>query len=514
MPETPTHERPPPAHAAGRVTANTVAQLAALVLAALANLGAIPIVIDRLGTEGYGILVLLLAYLAFFEAIGAGIQLALVRELHRTSSAGPAAARAVLRTGTVVGTTFGLGSSAVTLLLAAATSTLGGPSLLAAPGDSLWSWAGAAATLLLVRSLSFIVSAPLVAAERIDILNVIRSTFELVRIAGMVAVLLRGDSLFSVLVVFVVAAILDGAVTARVASSYAPSGWLRPMLAASTLRRLLPFWRSTIVTNLSAWVQLEMDKFLFSAFLPLRRLPFYQVPFGLSQRIGLIATSLATSLFPTVSLRATGAGTSLPRIFLSSTKAVAILTVLPTVILFVYARELLELWIGPEFADQSSQPLRILAVGFLLNSLGRVPGATCQAIGHPRVTARLAVYNAGLGSLLLALLLPRFGIIGGAAAFTCVQAILIPELARRTCVLVQLRFSTWFREALLRTAGLGIAIGGALAALKGPETSPWVLAATATAAALLYAAIAARWVLTRDERQTVYQMLPTKRRAA
>jgi O-antigen/teichoic acid export membrane protein len=66
------------------------------------------------------------------------------------------------------------------------------------------------------------------------------------------------------------------------------------------------------------------------------------------------------------------------------------LCVFPLVVLIVmFSSEILDLWLGGEFARQSRHVFQFLAIGVFFNSLAQVPFALIQAAGRPDLTAKL-----------------------------------------------------------------------------------------------------------------------------
>ncbi len=90
---------------------------------------------------------------------------------------------------------------------------------------------------------------------------------------------------------------------------------------------------------------------------------------------------------------------------------------LPLVILIVlFARTGLELWLDKEFASRSYRVAQLLAVGVLVNSLGLISQALIQASGRPDVTAKLHIIELPLYLSYLPWLLSVYGINGAAGA--------------------------------------------------------------------------------------------------
>ena len=76
---------------------------------------------------------------------------------------------------------------------------------------------------------------------------------------------------------------------------------------------------------------------------------------------------------------------------------VVYLALLPAVLAIILLGKGVGLWLGDEFARQSTGPLQWLAVGVFLNSLAMIPFVLIQAAGRPDLTAKfhmveLAIY--------------------------------------------------------------------------------------------------------------------------
>src|SRR5207247_10477417 len=69
---------------------------------------------------------------------------------------------------------------------------------------------------------------------------------------------------------------------------------------------------------------------------------------------------------------------------------VVALALFPLCLLTVaFGREALAIWLGRNFADNSTRVLQLLAIGVFLNGLANVPFALIQAVGRPDITAKL-----------------------------------------------------------------------------------------------------------------------------
>jgi O-antigen/teichoic acid export membrane protein len=95
------------------------------------------------------------------------------------------------------------------------------------------------------------------------------------------------------------------------------------------------------------------------------------------------------------------------------------LVLFPVVLLTVaFAQNGLTLWLGAEFARQSTRVLQWLAVGVFMNCLAQVPFALVQGVGRPDLTAKLHLIELPFYLLGMWWLIRAYGIEGAAIAWT------------------------------------------------------------------------------------------------
>jgi O-antigen/teichoic acid export membrane protein len=88
-----------------------------------------------------------------------------------------------------------------------------------------------------------------------------------------------------------------------------------------------------------------------------------------------------------------------------------------TLLLVTLAHECLALWLGSEFAQNSTRVLQYLAVGVFINALSLVPFTLIQGVGRPDLTAKLLLIEMPLYLLGLWWLVGSYGINGAAVAW-------------------------------------------------------------------------------------------------
>jgi O-antigen/teichoic acid export membrane protein len=96
-----------------------------------------------------------------------------------------------------------------------------------------------------------------------------------------------------------------------------------------------------------------------------------------------------------------------------------VLFILPlTIIIIVYAKNILSVWVGAEYCKESSLVFQIIACGFFFNSLAQIPATILHAYGRPDLTAKFHLIELPLMVFLNIVLIPRIGIIGAGIAWS------------------------------------------------------------------------------------------------
>jgi O-antigen/teichoic acid export membrane protein len=130
-----------------------------------------------------------------------------------------------------------------------------------------------------------------------------------------------------------------------------------------------------------------------------------------------------------------------------------LLTLGPAVVVMTaFAGDILEIWLGPDFARESSLALQILAVGIFINCMVHVQYATVQALGRPDITAKFHLLQLPLHGLLVWWLVGMWGITGAAIAQTIrlsVEALLLLVVA---CRMTSLPFSSLINDKILQSS--------------------------------------------------------------
>jgi O-antigen/teichoic acid export membrane protein len=208
-----------------------------------------------------------------------------------------------------------------------------------------------------------------------------------------------------------------------------PSLAERSFCDRSALRSLFTYGFWTTISNVVGPLFHYLDRVFIGALLSVTALSYYTGPQQFLNGIWIIPFSLTITLFPAFSsLEAASRRETIAKVYALSLKTI-LLTVGPLVLLAVFlARTILRLWLGVEFAEQSTFVFQILLIGALVNSLALCPHALIRALGRPDLTAKFHLLELPIYVAMLWFLVKKLGIAGAAWSWSfwvCLNAVLL-----------------------------------------------------------------------------------------
>lgn len=184
------------------------------------------------------------------------------------------------------------------------------------------------------------------------------------------------------------------------------------------LRPLFSFSIWLMLSGVLYTILSSVDKFFIGSQISLKAVSYYSAPYEAILRLGVIPGSLSMVLFPAFSFLAAGNHLEkTEKLFGRSVKYLLLSTAPLLLLLIFYAKELLRLWLGQTFADNSALVVQLLAVGFIGNSIVVVAYNYLQGIGRVDITTKYQAFELCMFAGMLWIFINLWGING--AAFAC-----------------------------------------------------------------------------------------------
>jgi O-antigen/teichoic acid export membrane protein len=281
------------------------------------------------------------------------------------------------------------------------------------------------------------------------------------------------------------------------------------------LRTLLRFGGWVTVSSIAVPILLYLDRFVIGASLTMAAVAYYSVPYEIVTRLWIIPASLGTTLFPAFSMLTGQKQPERLAFLLARSMKWMLLTLGPAVIVITaLATEILQGWIGSDFAQESALVLQILALGILINSMVHVQYAVVQALGRPDLTAKFHLLQLPLYIFLVWWLVSLWGITGAALAQAIrlsMEAVLLHFAA---CRMTALRFCSLIYNKIVPSSLLLLMFVGLAMVISRLPLTNWL---RLLASGMFFCAMGAtlwRYSLDRQERDDLAKFLAGWRKNA
>lgn len=258
----------------------------------------------------------------------------------------------------------------------------------------------------------------LAASQRFDLVNAVKiPTSALTFLLPLVGILL-GFKLPGIVALVLVVRI--GALTVFVLVNLRLAPSLKSYAGSlSFFPRLFAFGGWVTISSIVSPILVYLERFLIGALLSMGAVAYYSAPYEAVTRLWIIPGSLTMTLFPAFStLEGIQNRQKLGMLFARSIKYILLLLGPIVLVIGLFAKEILQIWLGADFAMQSMAVLWILALGVLVNSLAYIPFALLQGGGRPDLPAKFHLFELPIYVGIAWFLVSQWGIIGGAVAWT------------------------------------------------------------------------------------------------
>jgi O-antigen/teichoic acid export membrane protein len=278
-----------------------------------------------------------------------------------------------------------------------------------------------------------------------------------------------------------------------------------PRIHWPKLQQLFGFGGYMLLNRIGRIGLQELDRLIVARVLSVSMAAYYAVPLQVTQRIGMLGGAVATVAFPVASARAAqGDLDSLRREYIQSSRVLGWLALAPTLVLLVFADQILYFWMNPEFAQHGSSVMRVLAIGGWLYSVSILDAATTQGTGRPGVIASFLALAGAANVVLLLILTRAAGLVGAALAVTLslvALSLLQVWFCNKTVLLWRMR--TWVRAMSVPTLATVAITVPLLLVLRRAVFGLASLILVVGTGTLFCGLIGYRFFLSRDERASI-----------
>lgn len=189
----------------------------------------------------------------------------------------------------------------------------------------------------------------------------------------------------------------------------------------SLLLDLIRFSIYLFISKVSNLFSTYIVRFVVGAFLGPAMVTYYVVPAKLINGVGSLLSGASVVLFPFASeLGSQRDNDKIKKLFISGSRLFTAISIPLLLTLYVAARPILTVWMGPEFATQDWIVLGLLSLASLLGSLSTVPNLIVMGLGYSRIIGIYSLLNILMYVICLPLFTSLWGIEGTAWAMLVV----------------------------------------------------------------------------------------------
>jgi O-antigen/teichoic acid export membrane protein len=233
---------------------------------------------------------------------------------------------------------------------------------------------------------------------------------------------------FSRSLVAVTAVLIAGRLVAWIANwslcfRVVPALRQRPAPTRRVAVRLLQLGGWMTVSIVISPLMVSLDRFLIAALVSVAAVAYYATPYSMITKLWTIPAALVGTLFPAFASDFVQHRDRTARVFEKGSRYLFLCLFPMSLLIVTLAREGLGVWLGAEFASNSTAVPQWLTVGVLINSLAQIPFALIQSAGRADLTAKLHLVELPFYLAAVYWLIEMRGIEGTAMAWTARVAV-------------------------------------------------------------------------------------------
>jgi len=256
------------------------------------------------------------------------------------------------------------------------------------------------------------------AAQRFDLVNVVQipvNTIGFIIPALSAFMLLRLDQIvFYIIVLRLIACIIWGCFCWK---QYA-NVLIKSPTNLSIIKKLLSYGGWVSVTSFVSPLLVYLDRFFIGSILSMETLAFYSAPVEAITRLRIFPTAIMTTLFPEISKGISGQDKDrLTQILKMAFKLILIFSGMVSIVLFFFAKDILQIWLGSDFVGPSLWVFKIISLCVFINFLAFIPFTFLQGIGRPDIPAKFHLAEFIGYVFIVWFFISKWGLIGAALAW-------------------------------------------------------------------------------------------------
>jgi O-antigen/teichoic acid export membrane protein len=372
-----------------RLIRNVVWNAAGEVGPLIAAFIAMPILIHALGVERFGILALVWTVFGYFDLLDLGVSSALTKLASDRLATGREDEIPSLF-GTALAATAAFGLIGAMVLAAFAHPVVNhlfkvSPSLQSETLPAMYVLAFGIPICVTI----YVLTGILAAHQRFGLINLVRSPNAILSSLGPLCVLPFSHNIVPIVAVLFLLHAITWLVYFAMCMHAVPALVRRMRFRVAMIPGLVGFGFWVASSNLVGMMMRSFDRFTIATLVSMDAVSYYIVPARILHKLSVIPLLINRVLYPAFAHSLTSDRPRTRMLFDRGAKATVLIMFPIVLIVVVFARELMTLWIGAEFAAHSALLVQLLAISALLEGVGNIACALNGAAHRPDVSTKI-----------------------------------------------------------------------------------------------------------------------------
>jgi O-antigen/teichoic acid export membrane protein len=171
------------------------------------------------------------------------------------------------------------------------------------------------------------------------------------------------------------------------------------------------------ISNLTIPVMVYLDRILIGAMISAEAITYYATPYEVVTKLWIIPAAITGVLFPNFSMKYVTDKKYAISLLNKSTKYVSLLLLPVIMVLIIFSDNILTIWLGKDFSEKSFIVMRFIIVGVFFNCIAQILFSFIEGIGKPNITAKLQLIELPFYISLMYFSTYNYGIIGASLIF-------------------------------------------------------------------------------------------------
>lgn len=259
------------------------------------------------------------------------------------------------------------------------------------------------------------------AMQRYDISTKIVIGMTIMQAIGMVFVLFLGKGIIGLVLLGIVVNIITLLVNIVATKRLLPTARLWPLASTSGLKEVFKFGLFSLLSHIFGISFSQSDRLLIGIFVSSGSMGFLTVPQDLALRALSIVAQGGAVLFPRFS--SIDDPEYRRRLYLNATWGMLFLSTIIFVPMTIFLPDFIRLWVSPEFASKCSKVGQLIAFSSIIRGAFVPYEALFKGINKPQYITALSLFVGAISLGFNFLLIPRYGLAGAGYSY-CATAIL------------------------------------------------------------------------------------------